>query len=488
MKIILQILICSSLLLGGAIAVSAPAYAQFAKTDATKTPSKFTVWAQTQKSKCEKTMEKVQNSGFGRFVGDAVKYTKDGIKYAKDMYEKGMDYYNQTKDAVLNSPEYKMAMISKEIATESMQLKKIQEQKLEKQKEIEAEMELLKEQTAAKIEAARKNIEIVESEATEENAKTESSRTEEEHEADKEDQDKEDQDEEDQDEENAEADNEEARKGVEAQIDLLEAELEAGLADAEARLEEINEEFQEKIIKQTEKIAKLSKELSEVASEKNKNKKTEASKETLKKNHNLFFSSGKPSISMANKIKKQRAEAAGEAGQEIFVAKSKKKLARSANVDKVETKEDLADTMPGESEGSGISTEVLGEQLNILLSYAEVVLADIKMQAAAEISGFHNVDAAAPKETFNLCDYTDKSNVGLEGAKKKVSKVTNVVSKGMETYNKVQNKVAEVKDKVNEVKDKVDQAKETVSQVQDLAEQAKGMNLNADAATAFMGN
>ncbi len=447
-----------ALLTSGLLLPAAPACAQFVKADATKTPSKFTIWAQTMKGKCEKTMESIQNSGFGQFVGDAVKYTKEGIKYAKDMYEKGMDLYNQTKDKVLNSPEYKMAMISKEIAEESAELKKIQEQKLEKQKSIEAEIELLKEQTAAKIAAAQQNIQVLEQEVQQKNADAASS------------------------------DQISAQESVEAEIEQIQASLDLELSDLEGQLDEINEEFQEKIIKQGEKIAKLTKELSEVASTTKKKKKTKDPKEALKKNQSSFFTTDKPSIRVQNKIKEQRQEAMSDAGTEALVMKSEKKMNRSADVDKVETKEDLADTMPGESEGSGVSAEVLGEQMNILLSYITLMATDLKLQASIEVASFNKANSTPLKETFNLCDYTDPENVGLEGAKKKVSKVTDVAKSAYQKYNAAQQKIADAKDKVNEVKSKVEQAKETVSQVQDLAEQAKGVNINADAATAFIGN
>lgn len=459
MRKLFAILIYCAALFGGSLLCPQEAAAQFTKVDATKTPSKTTNWFQTQKAKCEKTMESVQNSQFGQFIGDAVKYTKDGIKYAKDMYEKGMDLYNQTKDSVLDSPEYKSAMISKEIAAESKKLKELQEQKLKKQQNVEAEMDLLKEQTAAKVAAAQKNLQIAEQAAGEDPAKAE---------------------------ENAlvsadalknlpEIEDASAPQapsaelqGLGNEINQIQSDMESRLADMESEIKDIDSEYEEKILNQGEKVAKLTQQLSEVASESGafKNKKTEDSAEALKKNQNAFFSAGTPSIREENKIKRQRQEALSATGEETLAFKSKQLLAATAKEDKIETKKDLADTMPGESEGSGVSAEVLTEQLNVLRSYIELVLADLKLQASLEVNRLRKIEAVPVKTTFNLCDYTDPSNVGLEGVKKKADKA-------MSAVNKLQQTAAQVKENVNQAQEKAAQVQDAVKDAKDVVDAAK---------------
>lgn len=459
MRKLFAILIYCAALFGGSLLCPQEAAAQFTKVDATKTPSKTTNWFQTQKAKCEKTMESVQNSQFGQFVGDAVKYTKDGIKYAKDMYEKGMDLYNQTKDSVLDSPEYKSAMISKEIAAESKKLKELQEQKLKKQQNVEAEMDLLKEQTAAKVAAAQKNLQIAEQAAGEDPAKAA---------------------------ENAlvsadalknlpEIEDASAPQapsaelqGLGNEINQIQSDMESRLADMESEIKDIDSEYEEKILNQGEKVAKLTQQLSEVASESGalKNKKTEDSAEALKKNQNAFFSAGTPSIREENKIKRQRQEALSATGEETLAFKSKQLLAATAKEDKIETKKDLADTMPGESEGSGVSAEVLTEQLNVLRSYIELVLADLKLQASLEVNRLRKIEAVPVKTTFNLCDYTDPSNVGLEGVKKKADKA-------MSAVNKLQQTAAQVKENVNQAQEKAAQVQDAVKDAKDVVDAAK---------------
>lgn len=465
MKKLLVLFACLSALLVSPLVVSG-AFAQFTKVDVTKTPSKTTIWFQTQKAKCEKVMESVQTSQFGQFVGDAVKYTKDGIKYAKDMYEKGMDLYNQVKDDVLDSTEYKSAMISKEIAEESKKLKEMQESKLKKQEDIQAEIDLLKEQTAAKVGNIRQNLNIAEQsyreaeeagggliseqamkdlpEIKDQAAETEAPSAE--------------------------------MQALENEIDQIQSDLDTQVSDYENEIKEIEDEYQEKILAQGEKITKLTKELSEVASESGafKKKDPEDPAKALQKNQEVFFSAGVPSIREENKIKKQRKEVLSDTAVEALILKSDLQLSRSASVDKTETKEELADTMPGESEGAGVSAEVLAEQLKVLRSYIEVVLADIKLQASLEVSRLHKVSSVPMKTTFNLCDYTDSSNVGLAGVKKKADGVLSTADKLQETAAKAQEKYNQAKETANKVQEAVSDAAGQYQQVKDLAGDAKG--------------
>ena len=466
MKKLLILFACLSALSVSPLFVSGAA-AQFTKVDVTKTPSKTTIWFQTQKAKCEKIMESVQTSQFGQFVGDAVKYTKDGIKYAKDMYEKGMDLYGQVKDDVLDSAEYKSAMISKEIAAESQKLKDLQESKLKKQEDVQAEIELLKEQTAAKISNIRQNLQIAGLSAAEdtaaaaENALVSETAVQDLPEIETETTD-------------ISAPNAEMQ-ALEDEINQIQADMDLQLSDYEAQIDEIEDEYQERILTQSEKIAKLTQELSEVASQSGafKKKEPEDSAKVLQKNQETFFTSGVPSIREENKIKKQRKESLSNTAAEALILKSDLQFSRSASVDKTETKEDLADTMPGESEGAGVSAEVLTEQLNVLYNYIEVVLADLKLQASVEVNSLRKVNSVPMKTTFNLCDYTDPSNVGLEGSKKKADNALSAVDKLQETAAKAQEKYNQAKETADKVQGAVSNAADQYQQIKDMAEDAK---------------
>ena len=216
--------------------------------------------------------------------------------------------------------------------------------------------------------------------------------------------------------------------------------------------------------------------MSEVASESGafKKKDPEDPAKALQKNQETFFSAGVPSIREENKIKKQRKEVLGDTAVEALILKSDLQLSRSASVDKTETKEELSDTMPGESEGAGVSAEVLAEQLKVLRSYIEVVLADIKLQASLEVSRLRKVSSVPMKTTFNLCDYTDPSNVGLAGVKKKADGALSTVNKLQETAGKAQEKYNQAKETANKVQEAVSDAAGQYQQVKDLAGDAKG--------------
>ena len=467
MKKFLCILI--SLLFFGSVVpqVIPSARAQFTKVDATKTPSKLSIWFQTQKSKCEKTLESIQTSQFGQFVGDGIKYTKEGIKFAKDVYDKSIELYGELKEEVLNSAEYKMAMISKEIAEESQKLKELQEEKLKKQEEIQAEIDLLKEQTEAKITSIQQNIAVLEQnqeQPAEEkgeglvSAKAVS--------------------------ELPKIEDEQEEKtpemaSIEVEIEQIQSEMEMQLDDYEREIENIEDEYQEKIIEQGEKIAKLTQELSEASASSSLIKKEPRdSSEALQETQNKFLFSKAPSIREERKIKKQRKEALSDVIVEASTTKADKQLSRAVTQEKSSSKEDLSDTMTGESEGSGVSAEVLTEQLKILRSYIDVVLADLKLQASIEVNSLRKISSEPLKEKFNLCDYTDQSNVGIEGVKKKANAA-------MAKANELQEKAAQAQGKLNEAQEKVTQAKETVNnvtdqyqQVKEMAEDAEGLSQN----------
>ena len=140
-----------------------PVQALFFKFDMGKSTSKITNFIEKIKAKCEKIMEDIQNSQFGQFVGNGIKDTKAMLAFAQSKVQQGMAYYNKTKKKILNSAEYKTAMISKEIADKGMDLKKLEEEKLIKQEEIKQEIELLKKQTAGKVEALMQNMSLLES-------------------------------------------------------------------------------------------------------------------------------------------------------------------------------------------------------------------------------------------------------------------------------------------------------------------------------------
>ena len=437
--------------------------AQVTKTDVTKTPSKTTIWFQKQKANCEKIMKDIQDSQFGQFVGDGIKYTKEGIKYAQAAYKRGMELYNQ----VLDSDEYKAAMKSKEIAQESLKLKEMQEEKLKKQEDIQAEIDLLKEQTAAKITTIRQNIDILEQQSKmSKKAKTRSGETPVSAQAIDSLPDAEDE----------EIEKSEEMASIEAEIEEVQNITNMQLEDYESEMNDIEEEYQEKIIEQGKLIAKLTQELAELASSSFKKKEPRDATEALQETQDNFLSLTAPSIKEAKKIKKRRKEALSTIIVETITNKSDKHLTRSTKEDNTASTADLGETMPGESEGSGISAEVLSDQLQVLRSYIDVVLADLKLQTSMELNNLRQITSEPLKTKFNLCNYTDQSNVGLEGIKKKAIQaketLTDAADQVKNTVGQAQDMADQAKSAIGQVKDMADQAKSAVGQVKDMASQA----------------
>ncbi len=470
MKKVLCMLLSVFLAVGFVLQTASSAQAQFTKIDATKTPSKLTNWFQTQKAKCEKIMESVQTSQFGQFVGDGIKYTKEGIKFAKDVYDKSIELYGELKEKVLNSAEYKMAMISKQIAEESQKLKELQEEKLKKQEAIQAEIDLLKEQTAAKISSIQQNISVLEANENQEKATNEgdgliSAKAVEKLPKI----------------EDAQEEKTPEMEAVEAEIEQIQNEMEMQVEDYESEIENIEDDYEEKILEQGEKIAKLTQELAKASSSSSLVKKeSRSSSAALQETQDKFLFPRAPSIREDKKIRKQRKEALSEVIVETTAVKADKQLSRAATKEKTDSKEELSDTMTGESEGSGVSAEVLTEQLQILRSYIDVVLADLKLQASIEVNSLRRISSIPLKEKFNLCDYTDQSNVGLEGVKKKANTAISPANKLRENATQIKENIDKAQEKIGEAKDGISSTVDQYQQVKDMAKEAQGITKNYD--------
>lgn len=128
------------------------------KLDPGKTAGKFTDWVQKQYENFQSTMEQISQSQFATTIGDGIKAAKEGVEWAKKQYSTAMKFYNDTKDSVVNSTEYKAALISKQIADETVVLEKMQKDKESKLTELKEDARLQKETLTAKLEQAQENL------------------------------------------------------------------------------------------------------------------------------------------------------------------------------------------------------------------------------------------------------------------------------------------------------------------------------------------
>lgn len=424
---------CVVFLMLGAVPVTTPEVRAQATVDPVKEPSKMSLWFGKMKSKCEKAMEWVANSQVGQFVGDGIKYTKQGIAFAKEQYEAAMDLYNKTKDSVLNSKEYKAAMVSKDIATETAKTKKLQEEKLQKLEEIEQQQELLKQQTQGKIANIQANLNLNEKRMVDE----------------------------------ADAAGGEAQAFMNEQEKALaevEQELNEQLENLKSSAQMIESEYNDKTAEQAEKVADLGIKLNDILKDDKNKKDTRSAQEIIQEQQDKLFLKAKEKADLATekKKKKNRSKALNnslDGGMKVVMGDVKSK--QSTSVDKVDSKQGVADTMTGESEVSGVNTEVIGEQLNLMMDYIRLNLAMIKTQAIAELNNLHELETSAPDNKFDICQYTDPENrkSALEMARSKAQKMQNklnkAASKAVETYQKGKDKFNEAKDKATEISNTV---------------------------------
>ncbi len=453
------------------------AQAQFTKIDYGKTPSKFVSWVQGKVGEAQEVMQNIQDSQFGQFVGDGIKYTKQGLTFAKKVYEKGQEEYGKIKD----SPELEAARISKKIVEESKALKKLQENKLSKQQELANEVDLLKEQTTAKANAVRNNLTVAAKSYgldVDENGKLVSNA--------------------------ATADlpkiqNAEAKvpsSEIQSMVDDLKR-IKQEQTDQQNKLEaqykEIDNEFKDKVVEKTKQIAELTKKLAETASKSSLVKSAggkEANFGELKDSlEDKLFTKGKASIKQAKERKRERKKALSNSSAEALSVRADMLSERQSNIDSATSKEDLADTMTGESEGAGINAQVLIEQMNMLQKYAKVILADLKMQTAQEMASLHGLDSSGTSGGFNLCNYTDQDNIGADYKIRKLKETAkNAKTSAASAINKTQTAVSNAKNKAEELKEKglsvaakaqnaaaaaTDKVKNTVSTVKDTASTVK---------------
>lgn len=408
------------LMLGAVPSVTPDVWAQ-ATMDPVKEPSKVSLWFGKMKSKCEKAMEWVANSQVGQFVGDGIKYAKQGIAFAKEQYEAAMDLYNKTKDAVLNSKEYKAAMVSKEIAQETMKMKKTQEEKKQKLEEIEQQQELLKQQAQAKIANIQSNLNLNEKRMTEDAEKSGS----------------------------VSSETQSFMSEQEKALEEIEAELEGQLDSLKSSAETIESEYNDKLETQAEKVADLGVKLNDVLKDGDNKKETRSAKEIIQEQQDKLFLKAKEKADLATekKKKKNRSKALNDSldgGMQVVMGDVK--LKESSSNDKVEAKQGVAGTMTGESEVSGVNTEVLGEQMNFIINYIRLNLAMIKSQAIAELNGLHELKTSAVDNKFDICQYTDPENrkSALEMAKSKAQKLQNNLNKAKDKFEAAKDKVEEI--------------------------------------------
>lgn len=423
--------------------VSSDAIAQdIFKLDISKTGGKFSDWVQKQQENYQTVMEQISESQFATFIGDGIKAAKEGIKYAQDTYNKALDTYNKVKGAVVNSPEYKIAVLSKEIAQEGINLKNIEKQKEQELSDLKSSADLERTVLEEKIKQAQNNFETSVAIYEQELANT----------------------------------NDEDRKAAiqldiaafrqdnEASISAFNAErvtIEDNLA---ADTQTIEDEYKEKIEQQKQKITDLTMELSKLTTDTYVEVEMMSPEEEISKSMEEFSFKTDEKVGENERAKKQ--EAKEEAGyKSVLDAYSAATTSISSTIDTQEAQENISatsETVNGKSETVQFAIKDIVNQMTALQAYLIMELKAIEAETMVIIAS-NNTPVDPTMSSTDVCAYEVKE----ETSDNIIEQAGTVVDKAKNTYESAQNTVQGVQEKIED-------GKEIAEQVQDVGSDLNG--------------
>ena len=408
------------------------------KIDISKTGGKFSDWVQKQQENYQTVMEQISESQFATFIGDGIKAAKEGIQYAQDTYNKALDTYNKVKGAVVDSPEYKIALLSKEIAQEGINLRNLEKQKEQELSDLKSSSEAERKVLEEKIKQAQDNFETSVAIYEQELANT----------------------------------NDEDRKAAiqldiaafrqdnEAAISSLNAEratIEEALA---ADTQSIEDDYKEKTEKQKQKITDLTMELGKLTTDTYVEVEMMSPEEEISKSMKEFSFKTDEKVGEIDRIKKQ--EAKEDAGYDaVLDAYSAATTSISSTIDTQEAQENISatsETVNGKSETVQFAIKDIVNQMTALQAYLIMELKAIEAETMVIIMN-NNTPVDETISSVDVCAY-DTSEDETETEEDAVAKIKSTTENAQ--------------DKVEEVQDKVEDGKEIVEQVQDVGSDLSG--------------
>lgn len=438
-------------------------YAQnVAKMDISKTGGKFSVWVQKQVSNFQDTMSQISESQFATFIGDGIKAAKQGIAYAKEQYDTAMKFYNDTKDAVLNSTEYKIAMLSKEIAEESKKLKDLEEEREKAMSELKKTTELERINLEEKVKIAQDNfntsIEIFQTELNDLKTQGEGS---------------------------------EAYKAKEVEITTFKAEQEASIAalvreiealesSKKSETDAITTQFAEDIYEQGQVIADLTMQMEELVEQdkKEKGEQTADSKQATEEAVEDFSFKKDEFVTLEMRGKREK-----KVQQKLRTSAldSINKIAkRSSTIESTKEEQEqvtsVHETLNGKSEVLQGAIQQTSAQLAVLYSHMVTELATLHTTATILLNKKEAYRADTEIKTLiDICDYEEEDKPGnyeeedkpgnlVDSVKGAVSNVQNKVGQAVST---AQNVKQNIEQKVNDVQEITEGVTSTVDSVKD---------------------
>lgn len=425
----------------------------FAQVDGGKAGSKIGEFFGKMKEKGEAAFKWVSESKFGKFVGKGIKAAKDGIAFAKDAYKAA----NEFKDSILESPEYKAAMISKQIADVTKEVVALQKSKQENEKNVKLEISALQETGSAKIGALQENIA---------NLKKLASQAEKDKEAAAESA------------SSSKSDPEALTRTVNMSYDFaggeadnaiaierINSETDAKVKGLEENLSTQNSDVNKQIIAKTKEIAQLTKKLADVVNitVKVKKSKQDPEKDLAESKKKLFLQPNQPQT--IQNINEKRHERKIESREIITQKAGEVTKTRYEAIDKREEIASTAETgesAPGSSEATAVNTNLTVEYGDQLYQFVSLVLADLQREVSVEIANYDEMSSRNPDKditAFNLDNYESvDAKTALKGL-----------------INKAKNKIQQVKDTAAEIKGAASAVSQASQDLKGMGSDLKGL-------------
>ena len=406
------------------------------KVDFVKTSQKFSIWVQKQAENFENAMKEIAESQFGTFIGKGIDAAKQAFKFVKEQLQRVKELYKtakKTTEDVKASDAYKIAMLSKQLATETMVLDTLKKQRDSAKASVKSDAELKMVTLDEKITLAKENLDVGVSIFEGEIAELKS----------------------------------------EEEIDVKKKELETFRNDNVSAISAIEEErsniekaskdeikqidinFAISIAEQSAVIAGLGIEIAELTKKK-KQKDGEMEKDPEKVIESTIddfsYKEGEvPTLEdRKNKDKKRQRRletiSSETSGMSLDIV--------GETEDKIEEESQnsaTSETVSGKSEALQTAISQTAAQLEGAYNYLLLELRAIEFETANLMVDNKEYVAGKAESSINICNYqTDKRNI-FDKLKDAKSKVEGAVGKVQETVNKVQEKVNQAVEIVGDV-------------------------------------
>lgn len=369
------------------------------KIDISKTAGKFSGWVQRQVGNFKETMSQISESQFATTIGDGIKAARQGIAYAQEQFNAAIKLYNDTKNAVLNSTEYKIAMLSKEIAEESKKIKEIEEEKEKELSELETTSKIERTSLEEKIKIAQQNfkdgVDILQNELLALQA---------------------------------EGADDVRISELEQEIEIFKIEQEANIAALNSEIENldtqlkidsevITTQFAENIYAQGESIADLTLQMEELMEQdkKENDKKNQDPEQAFDKTVKDFSFEKDEFVTLEMKEKKEESTLSKQKDSFLDSMNTTTSIAKDTEntKEKLEREAGVSSTVNGKSEVLAEAIKQTSSQLEILYTYMVSELAAIEAKTATliAINKTYRPDAES-KAQIDICNYEEKEEPG----------------------------------------------------------------------------